>query len=227
MSEPVSAAPPNSVLSAMLLAFTGGLLDAFVYLNHGHVFASAMTGNGVLFGVALLHHDTAQALRHVVPGIAFLAGVATSKIFETTLGSRAVAAGLLLELLTLFAASWLPLSFPNMAFTALIAFVASYQVSSFRKVDSFTYNSTFITGNLRTAGDGVFEGFFSSADIANRSTGRRKFTDLSLVILSFLLGATSGAWLAPLFANRTLWFALPGLAIVLLLSRRTAPESGS
>ena len=43
-----------------------------------------------------------------------------------------------------------------MAFTALIAFVASYQVPSFRKVDSFTYNSTFMTGNLRTAGDGVF-----------------------------------------------------------------------
>ena len=104
MPEPASAASQTSVLSAMLLAFTGGLLDAFVYLNHGYVFASAMTGNGVPFGIALLHHDTAQAIRHVVPGLAFLAGVATSKIFETTLGPHAVAAGLLLELITLFAA---------------------------------------------------------------------------------------------------------------------------
>ena len=209
------AASSNSLSSALLLAFTGGLLDAFVYLNHGHVFASAMTGNGVLFGVALLAHDTAQAIRHVVPAVAFLAGVAISKLFASTLGSRAVAAGLLLELVTLFIASWLPQSFPAMSFTALIAFVASYQVSSFRTVDAFAYNSTFITGNLRTVGDGVFEALSSASTPTARAAGRRKFTDLSLVVLGFLLGAMLGAFLAPRFSNHTLWFALPPLALIL------------
>ncbi len=219
MPEPLPTAPPNSLPSALLLAFTGGLLDAFVYLNHGHVFASAMTGNGVLFGIALLSHDTTQAIRHVVQAIAFLAGVATSKLFASTLGARAVAAGLLLELVTLFAASWLPRSFPAMVFTAIIAFVASYQVSSFRTVDAFTYNSTFITGNLRTVGDGLFEAFSSATDPIARTAGRRKFVDLSLVIFSFLFGAMLASYLAPRFANHTLWSALPPLATILFLSR--------
>jgi len=35
----------------MLLAITGGLLDAVVYLNHGHVFANAMSGN-VIFSAS-------------------------------------------------------------------------------------------------------------------------------------------------------------------------------
>lgn len=227
MPEPASAASPNSPPSAILLAFTGGLLDAFVYLNHGHVFASAMTGNGVLFGIALLTHDTTQAVRHIVPGIAFLAGIATSKLFESTLGSRAVAAGLLLELLTLFAASWLPAAFPQMAFTAIIAFVASYQVSSFRRVDAFAYNSTFITGNLRSVGDGVFEAISTTSDATARATGRRKFRDLSLVILGFLLGAMLGSFLAPRFGNHTLWFALPPLGIVLALSQGRLEAAGS
>ena len=214
---PTSQPPPFSLLSAVLLAGTGGLLDAFVYLNHGHVFASAMTGNGVLFGIALLRGDLAQAVRHVVPAVAFLAGVAVSKLLQSTLGSRAVAFGLTLELASLFAASWLPATFPQMAFTAVIAFVASYQVSSFRKVDTFAYNSTFITGNLRSVGDGLFEAF-STGDPTARAAGRRKSLDLSLVILAFLLGAMLGSLLAPRFGNHTLWFALPALAAVLYLT---------
>ena len=216
-------ASSNSLLSASLLALTGGLLDAFVYLNHGHVFASAMTGNGVLFGVALLQHDHHQALRHIVPAFAFLAGVATSKLLENTLGPRAVPVGLLLEILTLFAASWLPGSFPKMAFTAIIAFVASYQVSSFRKVDSFAYNSTFITGNLRTAADGLNEALSPST----RVEGLCKFRDLTLIVLAFLLGAILGAMLAPRFLNHTLWFALPALALVLLQPAQTSKSSES
>jgi uncharacterized membrane protein YoaK (UPF0700 family) len=46
-------APSN----AMLLATTGGLLDAVVYLNHGHVFANAMTGNVIFLGIAAVGRD--------------------------------------------------------------------------------------------------------------------------------------------------------------------------
>ena len=210
----------NTLSSAALLAITGGLIDAFVYLNHGHVFANAMTGNGVLFGIALLSRDPMQALRHVVPAIAFLLGIAVSRLLQSTLGPRAVTAGLLFELVSLFLASWLPPAFPQMAFTALIAFVASYQVSSFRLVNTFTYSSTFISGNLRTLGDGLFEASFGKSQ-DSRLTGRRKFRDLSLVILSFLVGAIIGAFLAPRFSNHTLWFALPPLSLVLALSRKS------
>jgi hypothetical protein len=41
----------DSLSAGALFAFTGGSLDAFLYLNHGHVFAGVMTGNAVLWGV--------------------------------------------------------------------------------------------------------------------------------------------------------------------------------
>ena len=219
MPEP--APTLNSPISATLLAFTGGLLDAFIYLNHGHVFASAMTGNAVLFGIALLAHDTAQAIRHIVPGIAFLSGVAVSRLFASTLGRFVVPAGLALELVALLIASLLPLSFPHMAYTALIAFVASYQVSSFREVDNFAYNSTFITGNLRTVGDGFFDAIASTSTPKVRADGRKKLLDLSSVVAGFLLGALTGALFAPRLANHTLWIALLPLLVVLARAMRS------
>ena len=35
----------------LLLALTGGILDAYTYLNRGQVFATAETGNLVLLGI--------------------------------------------------------------------------------------------------------------------------------------------------------------------------------
>src|SRR5712691_5639585 len=54
------SAQPAALPDAMLLATTGGLLDAVVYLNHGHVFANAMTGNVIFLGIAILGRDLAD-----------------------------------------------------------------------------------------------------------------------------------------------------------------------
>jgi len=141
----------------MLLASAGGALDAFVYLNHGHVFAAAMTGNGVLLGVAVLHRDWMQAMRHLLPIFAFIVGVLAARVLDETFASRAVTVGLSCEIAVLFGASLLPRGFPDLAFVPLIAVVAAYQVESFRKADEYSYNSTFMTGNLRMAVDGMYE----------------------------------------------------------------------
>ena len=37
----------------LLLAFTGGILDSYTYINRGEVFATAETGNMVMMGVHL------------------------------------------------------------------------------------------------------------------------------------------------------------------------------
>lgn len=212
--------PPNSLTSAILLALIGGLLDAFVYLDYGGVFATAMTGNGVLLGIALLHHDTLRALRHLVPTLAFLAGVALIRLLEIALGSRAISIGILLELGTFFALSGLPRSVPGMLLTGILSFVGAYQVSNFRQVDTFNYSSTFIAGDLRTIGDGLYEIFVSPSSAAARAFSRRKLRDLSLIVLSFIASAGLGALLAKPLGNHTLWFTLPPLAAVLYLSRQ-------
>jgi len=203
----------GSFPSAVLLALTGGALDAFIYLNHGHVFAAAMTGNGVLLGVAILHHDYAQALRHLLPLLGFVTGIFFANILDKSLKHHAVTVGLVCEISALFVASFLPGSFPDLAFVPIIAIVAAYQITSFRQVDTYAYNSTFITSNLRTAVDGLYDALTP----AKRKAGLRKFRELSCIVLAFLLGAIAGAILSPHLYNHTLWLInLPLIAVLVL-----------
>ena len=212
----------GSLPSAVLLAMTGGSLDAFIYLNHGHVFAAAMTGNGVLLGVSILHHDYLQAVRHLLPIFGFLIGVFLANLLDKTLRHHAVTVGLVCEISALFIASLLPRHFSDLAFVPIIAIVAAYQVASFRKADIYSYNSTFMTGNLRTAVDGLYDALSPT----KRKAGLRKFRELSCIVLAFLLGATAGALLSPHLYNHTLWFIdLPLIAVLILTLHRAHPAA--
>jgi uncharacterized membrane protein YoaK (UPF0700 family) len=220
LSETQNAGPEVSVastlLSAILLAFTGGSLDAFIYLNHGHVFAAAMTGNGVLLGVSILHHDWMQMTRHLLPLFGFIIGAFAAKVLDGTLKQHAVTVGLSCEIVALFVASWLPGGFPDLAFVPLIAIVAAYQITSFRKADQYSYNSTFMTGNLRTAIDGLYD----ALDPATRAAGLRKAKALLAIVASFLAGAAVGAIVSPRLKNHTLWIADVPLLVVLAIALR-------
>jgi uncharacterized membrane protein YoaK (UPF0700 family) len=203
----------DSLLSAVLLATTGGLLDAVVYMLHGHVFANAMTGNVILLGVSAFSRDWQQADRHVAPIAAFLLGVAASRVIRILPRHRAALLVLLLEILVLALLGFVPASFPEMTFTAIVSFVSAFQVSTFRTVGRFSYNSTFITGNLREASES-FVNHFLDPDPAIRHRDFAKARKLATICLFFLLGAMLGAWGAPYFGNRTLWLVLPLLLVV-------------
>ena len=220
------ATQPDALSDAMLLAATGGLLDAIVFLNHGHVFANAMTGNVVFLGIAILGRDWAEIVPHLVPLAGFFAGVFTSKHLRTRLGMRSALLGLALEIVVIFALGWLPdSSIPAMAFTGILAYVAAIQVDSFRRVDRFAYNSTFMTGNLRDVAEGLYESLTRNSSMEAREKGFFQARDLGLICLCFLLGAILGAWSAPRFANRSLWLAEPFLLAVFILSFYRAATS--
>jgi uncharacterized membrane protein YoaK (UPF0700 family) len=209
----------NSLPSAILLALTGGSLDAFIYLNHGHVFAAAMTGNGVLLGVSILHHDYAQTLRHTLPILGFVIGVFFANLLDKTLKHHAITVGLACEISALFIASFLPGRFPHPPIVHHNSKLAPNQVASFRKADNYSYNSTFMTGNLRTAVDGLYD----ALQPATRNAGLRKFAELSGIVFAFLVGATAGAILSPHLYNHTLWLiTLPLVAVLILALRRSS-----
>ncbi|WP_158942190.1 YoaK family protein [Granulicella sp. S190] len=215
MLPPNPILQPNSLPDAMLLAGTGGLLDAIVYLNHGHVFANAMTGNVIFLGIATLGRNWHDIIPHLVPIVGFLAGVTGSKHLRS--GYRYSAPlGLAFEILALFVLGSLSSGFPSMIFTFIIAFVSAFQVASFRRVERFAFNSTFITGNLRDLVEGLYEALTPSATPEAREQGRAQAINLGLICLCFLVGAIIGAWVAPRFANHALWLAEPLLIVVFL-----------
>jgi uncharacterized membrane protein YoaK (UPF0700 family) len=216
----------NTVASACLLAFTGGSLDAFLYLTHGGVFAGAMTGNAVLAGIALLGHNHYDALHHLIPLAGFVLGVWGEQELDAHVGRHAVLIGLTTEIVVLFAASWLPRTFPDHLFIFIVTIVCAYQVGSFRTVDEYTYNSTFMTGNIRQA----ISALHTFVHEGERSKALREFQDLGLIVVCFVLGAACGAVLAPRFGNRTLWLPVAALIVILIFAVRCdfyAPEENN
>jgi uncharacterized membrane protein YoaK (UPF0700 family) len=215
---------PNALPDAMLLATTGGLLDAFTFLNHGHVFANAMTGNVVFLGIAVASHDWKDIVPHLVPICGFIIGVAASKRVRSFLQDRPLLLlGLTFEIVALFALGCLPLDVPHMVITATTAIVGAFQVASYRHVESFGYNSTFMTGNLRDTVEGFYDAIAGVTPEVHEK-GRGKALDLGLICLCFLAGAVIGAWAAPRFANHSLWFAEPFLIIVALRALQQQPQ---
>ncbi len=210
----------TSFPAALLLSTAGGCIDTFIYLNHGHVFAAVMTGDTILLGAGLLQHNWTISLHNLVPILAFLTGLFFARLFQDAAGRKFVILGLLIEMLGLFAVSLLPVSFPDMVFVALVSFLTAYQVASFRKEDGQTYNSTFITSDLRS----VIDGLHDMLNPAKRNEGMQKSRQLGLIFLSFFAGAVAAAYLSPRIYNHTLWFAdvLLAAVIVLVLTKSRA-----
>jgi uncharacterized membrane protein YoaK (UPF0700 family) len=227
LMPPTTTSSESSTLSdALILASTGGLLDSFVYLNHGHVFANSMTGNVALLGIALLGYQWREVIPHLVPILGFFAGVISARHLRTR-NNRAAIIALTFEILALFALGWVPSGFPDIPFTAIVAYVAAFQVASFRRVGRFPFNSTFVTGNLRQAAEGLYDALDPSAAPDTREKGLAQAVNLGLICLCFLAGAVLGAWAAPHLANRSLWLTEPLLLFVALRNLRDAakPES--
>ncbi len=215
-SQPQSAL--TTLTAALLLAATGGLTDAIVYLNHGHVFANAMTGNVVLFGISVLNDKWPDVFRHLTPIAAYLLGVAAARVLHHSRIRRAALLALLLEIAAIAAVGSLPGGIPAIAYVPLVAFVSAFQVATFRRAGSIDYNSTFVTGNLRTVAEGFTDSFIAR-DPAQRFLARHKARVMGAICLCFLAGAVAGAAVAPRFPTHALLFAEPTLLGALALTR--------
>jgi uncharacterized membrane protein YoaK (UPF0700 family) len=218
----VSAAeptPPYATLgTAALLSVSGGFLDAFTYVGHGHVFANAMTGNVVLLGVFGAAGQWAAAWRHVPPIVAFVLGVLAAQWMAGSAPSRRLRypglACLIVEILFLCGAAWLPPSFPDLWLVLGLSFVAALQNSSFPKVEDWAYNSVMTTGNLRRFAEGLF--LLLQAP-PQRSEGLRQARAFGVVCGHFLLGAILGALCTTRLGNPAL--LIPALLLGLVLLR--------
>ena len=203
---PLSA---NSLLMAILLAFVGGFLDAYTYVTRDGVFATAQTGNTVLFAVRAVSTEYGAAIQNVPPFLAFVAGVLTAEYIKDKHDMHMWAV-LLLEFVILFIVGFLPGYIPNMLVTMSIAFVSSLQIGTFNKLENWNYNSTITTGNLRTASAAFYQAY-----VDHDSEAKRKFKGFTTIILSFIIGALIGTYYSIHLGNRSIW--IPA-GIILLIS---------
>ena len=188
---------------AVLLALSGGLMDAYTYIFRAQVFANAQTGNILLFGVNLSEGNFGEALRYFFPVLSFVLGIILAEVAHHLCTEDGIfhwrQLAVLLECIILFAVGFIPTTY-NLPANALVSFACGIQVESFRKVKGNASATTMCIGNLRSGTQAMCD-FISSKD--------KKFLHKGLIyygiILSFTLGAVLGNVLIRYFSQRAIW----------------------
>ena len=179
----------ESVLVYLILALSGGCMDAYSYLFRDEVFANAQTGNMLLFGVNLVAHDYGTALKYLWPVLAFAFGIVLSDVIRnktrnTYIHWRQVA--LVVEIIILFFVSGFSQE-KNNAANALICFACGVQVETFRSVKGNSIATTMCIGNLRLAiHDAIAYGF--TGVLKEKVSAQVS----AAMIVSFAIGAVLG-----------------------------------
>lgn len=144
----------ESMLMGIILALTGGFLDAYTYQIRGHVFANAQTGNMVLLAKNIFECEWIGAIRYLIPIAAFAAGVYIAELMKHRMKETARIHWrqivILIEVSLLIMVAFLPQSV-NMWVNVTVSFICAMQVQSFRQMKGYAYASTMCTGNLRSA----------------------------------------------------------------------------
>lgn len=178
-----------SIRLSLVLAIIGGYLDAYTFIDRGKVFANAQTGNIVLLGVNIANGKLYNALLYFLPILAFILGVLVSHYIKDIFTNNAEKIIIILEIIILLILSIIPIELPDTFVNIIISFIASVQVSTFRKLLDYPYCSTMCTGNLRSASDALFT-YFKTKD----KTQLRKLSAYILIIIFFIIGAILSAF---------------------------------
>ena len=208
------------VATSCLLTVAGGMLDTWVYMEHGHVFASAQTGNVVLFAIKLAAGDTAGALRHVPSIAAFVVGLLLSRVLATVLkrsGVNSRTIRLLAECVLLVALAVVAGRLSDHVITACVGFIAALQITSVSHIGDWSFNTGMTTGNLRSAVSAFVKALF---DPRSKPDWLHVLA-LGCVCVAFPIGAISGGFLAPSWHSMTL------LVIAALVLAATLVSLGS
>ncbi|MBB6187980.1 uncharacterized membrane protein YoaK (UPF0700 family) [Rhodanobacter sp. MP7CTX1] len=205
----------RSLSVAILLTLSGGFLDAFAYVGHGHVFANTMTGNVALLGMNIAALDWIQASRHLPPLVAFICAVFVVHLLGLEPGRRWVrhpaVACLVLEIIFLVVAASRVIRIDDFWLIPGISFVATLQTLSFTHVEDVAYTSVMTTGNLRRATQNLLAGLIPRHDVVSLHDAWL----LGLISLSFLTGAVLGGYMTAHMHDSALWVVTALLAVAL------------
>lgn len=204
----------ESIEVGILLALSGGLMDAYSYLLRGEVFANAQTGNIILLGIHLCQGNWTTSFRYLFPIVSFCVGIGCSKWIQSShfqkIHWRQVT--LCIEILILCMVSLLPLS-QNMLANSLTSLACGIQVQAFRKIHGLGYATTMCIGNLRSGTDYLIS-FFQTKNKKHLEKSALYF----MIIIAFVLGAVIGQQMILLFHIKAILSSclLLGIACILM-----------
>lgn len=205
----------ESMMVGVLLAVAGGFLDAYTYITRGGVFANAQTGNMVLFGIHFAQGEWGKVLDYFIPILAFFLGIIIAEGIkgkykeESRIHWRQIV--IAIECGVLCVVAFLPET-RNMVANALVSFVCSLQVESFRKLKGSPYATTMCTGNLRSATENLYR-YQETKDKEHLRKSGRYF----LIIATFIVGAAIGVYFTNRNGIKAVFVAVAVLGVTALL----------
>ncbi|MDH6263163.1 uncharacterized membrane protein YoaK (UPF0700 family) [Bradyrhizobium sp. BR13661] len=203
----------------LLLAFAGGYIDAYTWINHG-VLANAQTANVIFLWVNAMAGDWAKAIHFVPPILAFTVGIVIAAWLRRISGERAGALSILVEIIFLTVIGILHNRLPDIAGTLGISMVAAIQAAVFIKVEGTVCSTVMITGNMRQMVENVFAVIYGGAPIGTL----RKSAIFFALCAVFGCGAAAGAFATQAIPNLALGIPVSVLLIVLLRCEATPRE---
>jgi uncharacterized membrane protein YoaK (UPF0700 family) len=215
------ASPHRRGIALVLLSFAAGSMDTIAFLALGEVFTSAMSGNTILFGLALGQGHLAAASRALAAFAGYVCGVAGAAV-SLKAPDHGIRRTLELELLLLvvFAGWWTVRggvrNVPNPYGLIILSAVAmGLQGGIGRAVRVTGIPTIVITSTLTAIIESVAERALARQRPLASTTARQQIS----AVLAYLVGAVTGGvmvwaeWLAalpfvPLAAVLALWLAL-------------------
>ena len=183
----------DSLQLGIILAISGGFMDAYSYVCRGKVFANAQTGNVLLCGVNLSEGNWQLALKYLCPIIAFVLGLALTNTVQLHLKDKKAIhwrqVTILFEAFVLFLVGFMPQSV-NLLANSITSFACGIQVESFRKINGNGIATTMCIGNLRSATQSICE-FLYSKEKKAAFRGILYFTIIGFFVIGAILGNVS------------------------------------
>ena len=194
----------ESIELGILMAISGGIMDAYSYLFRGQVFANAQTGNILLFGVSLSEGNFSQAMQYACPILAFSIGIMLADFARIRLKKmlhwRQYA--VFMEAIILLFVGFIPTGY-NLLANSLTSLACGIQVESFRKIHGKGMATTMCIGNLRSATQNMCDFL---------DTRKKSALHASLlyygIIVCFTLGAVLGSKCMPYLQVKTIWLSV-------------------
>ena len=187
---------------AILLAVSGGFMDAYTYTFRGEVFANAQTGNIILLAINLSEGNFEKMLQYLFPVIAFAFGIIIAEVvhrfctIDNILHWRQYT--VLLECIILFSVGFISQEY-NMIANSLVSFACGIQVESFRKIQGSGMATTMCIGNLRMATQSICDYWFTK----DKTAMEKGFLFFGIIAI-FTIGAIMGNVSVRLFSEKAI-----------------------
>ena len=198
----------------LLLATSGGCMDAYSYLFRDQVFANAQTGNILLLGVNLSTGNFKLCSRYLCPIVAFVLGIMLAYLICRLSGTHKRVAKLLVvggEIAVLFAVAFMPQEM-NIIANAMISLACGMQLECFGEFMGRRAATTMCIGNLRSAVHHAMEYAFGCDKVQRNSA-----IFFVVTILFFTLGAVIGNVFVINLGTYAIWGSCAILLVCLAL----------